>query len=86
MPEICRFLGIVIYIYYNDHNPPHFHAEYGKHRAIFSIDTLKLIDGKMPRRVVSLILEWADLHRDELIEDWNLAMKKSPLNKIKPLV
>ena len=86
MPEICRFLGIVIYIYYNDHNPPHFHAEYGKYRAIFSIEDLRLIEGKLPSRVVSLILEWAFLHREELLTDWKLARAKSPLNKIKPLV
>lgn len=86
MPEISRFLGIVIYIYYNDHNPPHFHAEYGNHRAIFSIETLKIIEGKLPPRVISLILEWSNLHRDELMEDWTLALKKSPLKKIKPLV
>lgn len=86
MPEICRFLGIIIYIYYNDHNPPHFHAEYGKHRAIFSIKDLRQIDGKLPPRVVSLVLEWAFLHRDELLTDWELARSKSPLNKIKPLV
>ena len=86
MPEISRFLGIVIFIYYNDHNPPHFHAEYGKYRAIFSIEDLQMIEGKLPPRVVSLVLEWAFLHRDELIQDWKLAKAKNPLKKIKPLV
>lgn len=86
MPEISRFLGIVIYIYYNDHNPPHFHAEYGKYSAIFSIEDLQLIDGKLPVRVISLVLEWAFIHREELLVDWNLAKKKAPLNKIKGLV
>lgn len=86
MPEISRFLGIVIYIRYNEHNPPHFHAEYGRYNAAFSIENLKLITGKLPPRVVSLVLEWAFLHRDELMEDWNLAQQKVPLNKIKGLV
>lgn len=86
MPEISRFLGIVIYIRYNEHNPPHFHAQYGKHNAVFSIQELKIIDGKLPSRVISLVLEWAFLHRDELMTDWNLAQAKVPLNKIKGLV
>lgn len=86
MPEICRFLGIVIFIYYNDHSPPHFHVEYNEYRAVFSIESLTLLDGKLPKRVISLVLEWAFLHREELIADWKLAQAKAPLNKIKPLV
>ena len=86
MPEISRFLGIIIYIYYNEHNPPHFHAEYGKYNAAFSIENLKLIQGKLPPRVISLVLEWAFLHRSELMENWNLAQEKTTLKKIKGLV
>lgn len=86
MPEISRFLGILIYIRYNEHNPPHFHAEYGNYNAAFTIMDIKLLNGKMPSRVKSLIIEWACLHRDELIEDWRLAQKKVPLRKIKGLV
>ncbi len=86
MPEISRFLGIVIYIRYNEHNPPHFHAEYGNHNAVFSIKDLKITKGKLPKRVHSLVLEWADAHRDELMEDWYLAQGKAPLKKIKGLV
>jgi Domain of unknown function (DUF4160) len=86
MPEISRFLGIMIYIRYNEHNPPHFDAEYEKYNAVFLINELKMIKGKLPPRVKSLILEWADLHRDELMIDWNLAQKCEPLNKIKGLV
>jgi Domain of unknown function (DUF4160) len=85
MPEISRFLGIIIYLYYNDHNPPHFHVEYGKYKATFSIDELSLIEGKLPPRVTSLVLEWAFLHREELKENWKLAKEKVPLNKIKGL-
>lgn len=86
MPEICRFLGIVITMYYSDHSPPHFHASYGSYKGVFSIHELRLIEGKLPKRVISLILEWAFLHRDELLNDWNLAVKEKPLKKIKPLI
>ena len=86
MPEVCRFLGIVISMYYKDHAPPHFHAKYGGERAAFSINELRLIEGSLHKRVVSLILEWAFEHRDELMEDWKLAERKEDLKKIDPLV
>ena len=86
MPEVCRFLGIVISMYYKDHAPPHFHAKYGGERAAFSINELRLIGGSLHKRVVSLILEWAFEHRSELIEDWELAKRKEDLKKIDPLV
>jgi hypothetical protein len=86
VPEISRFLGIIIYIHYNDHNPPHFHAEYGKQRASFSIQNIALLAGKLPPRVISLVVEWALEHQEELMTDWNLAKEKEPLNKIKGLV
>ena len=73
-------------MYYNDHEPPHFHAEYGDHEASFSINELKLINGKLPARVVALVLEWAFAHRDELQANWLLAKKGEILKKIKPLV
>lgn len=86
MPEISRFLGIVIAMYYKDHPPPHFHAKYGDQTGVFSIEDLRLIEGHLPRRVISFVLEWAFEHRDELMEDWQLAMAKKPLYKIPPLV
>jgi len=86
MPEISRFLGIVIAIYYRDHEPPHFHAKYGNQTGVFTVAELKLIEGGLPKRVISLVLEWAFEHRDELMEDWKLAMAKKPLRKISPLV
>lgn len=86
MPEICRFLGIIISMYYKEHAPPHFHAKYGEKRASFSINELKLIEGTLPKRVVSLVLEWAFEHRDELLENWELARTKEDIKKIKPLV
>jgi hypothetical protein len=85
MPEISRFYGIIISIYYNDHDPPHFHAKYGEMRGCFSLPNLELIEGKLPRRVISLVLEWAFEHRQELLNNWNLAVSKKPLNKINPL-
>jgi hypothetical protein len=86
MPEISRFLGIIIAMYYKDHEPPHFHAKYGNQSGVFSIAELKLIDGSLPKRVISLIIEWAFEHRDELMEDWELAIARIPLRKIPPLV
>ncbi|MDD5773840.1 MAG: DUF4160 domain-containing protein [bacterium] len=86
MPEISRFLGIIISMYYNEHTPPHFHAKYGEFRASFSINELKLIEGDLPKRIISLVLEWAFLHREELLEDWELVERKDELKKIEPLV
>ncbi len=86
MPEISRFLGIIIAMYYNEHQPPHFHARYGEYRASFSIEELKIIEGSMPKRIVSLVLEWAFEHREELKEDWELARRKEQLKSIDPLV
>ena len=86
MPEISRFLGIVIAMYYNDHQPPHFHAKYGDYRGAITVSDLKLVEGQLPARVISLILEWAFQHRDELLQDWELAIAKKPLRKIEPLV
>ena len=85
MPEISGFLGIVIAMYYNEHYPLHFHARYGENRASFSIDELKIIEGNMPKRVVSLILEWAFEHRGELMEDWERACRRQALAYITPL-
>lgn len=86
MPEISRFLGIIIAMYYKDHKPPHFHAKYGEYKASFSIKELQLIEGHLPNRVISIVLEWAFLHRNELLENWNLLEKEAPLKKIEPLV
>ncbi len=85
MPEISRFFGIVIAMYYKEHVPPHFHAKYGGQRAAFSIPDLRIIEGNLPRRALSLVLEWAFLHRDELLENWGRAERREELLKIKPL-
>jgi hypothetical protein len=84
VPEISRFLGIVIAMYYNDHMPPHFHAKYG----VFEI-TVRILDGvvegRFPSRALNLVLEWYSLHQAELLEDWNLARDRRPLRRIDPL-
>lgn len=85
MPEISRFFGIVIRMYHNDHGPAHFHAIYGEHEAVIAIATLELESGSLPRRVMSLVLEWAVEHRHELNIDWQLAHSGRPLAPIEPL-
>jgi hypothetical protein len=85
MPEVSRFFGIVITMYYNDHEPPHFHARYGEHKAIVAIETFDVLDGTLPSRALGLVLEWASAHRDELIMDWQRARALQPLERIAPL-
>lgn len=85
MPEISRFYGIVIRIFYDDHPPPHFHVEYGDNAGVLRIDTLEVTRGHVPRRVLALVLEWALQHRDELRENWTLAEQGRPLQPIEPL-
>ena len=85
MPEISRFLGIIIAMYYNDHEPPHFHARYGEHKAIIALESLRVLDGALPSRVLGLVLEWVAVHRDELLLDWERARAKEPLLPIAPL-
>jgi len=86
MPEVSRFLGIVIAMSFKEHAPPHFHAKYGNQRAAFSINELQLIEGKLPPRIVTLVLEWAFQHREELLENWNRVQQREEIQKIEPLV
>ena len=72
-------------MYYNDHAPPHFHARYGSTEIRVNIETGEILSGKFPRRAQNLVLEWLDLHRTELLEDWKLAEDWKPLKKIEPL-
>ena len=85
MPEISRFYGIIIKMHWDDHNPPHFHAEYGDHEAVISIHTLGIIAGKLPSRIIGMVAEWASLHQDELLLAWEQARHMEPLEKIDPL-
>jgi len=86
MPEICRFLGISILMYFNEHDPPHFHVRYNEYRAVIGIHDLMLRDGELPGRVMGLVLEWANLHRTELLENWNSIRSTGEFHKIEPLV
>ena len=85
MPTICMFYGILIRMYWNDHAPPHFHVEYGEYRAQYLIETLVLSRGQRPRRAHALVLEWAAMHRNELMEDWELCELKQQPKMISPL-
>lgn len=86
MPEISRFLGIVIRMFPSEHNPPHFHAVYNDYEAQFSIDPLELLEGKLPGRIHGIIIEWASSHQKELMDNWNKLRDEKPIKKIKPLV
>ena len=85
MPEISRFFGIVIAIFYADHNPPHFHVRYEGHKAVINIKDLTIKEGSLPARVLGLVIEWASIHKEELNKDWELAREKKPLMSIEPL-
>lgn len=82
MPEISRFLGIVVTMYFNDHEPPHFHVRYNEYQALVAISSLNVIDGQLPARVRGLVTEWAELHQEELLDIWST----SRFRKIAPLV
>jgi hypothetical protein len=84
MPEICRFLGIVVYMLYDDHHPPHFHAEYGEYQVTVEINT-GVVEGKFPRRALHAVLDWYGLYKEQLLEDWQLAEQHAQLKKIPPL-
>lgn len=82
MPEICRFLGIVITMYFDEHDPPHFHVRYNEYRAAMSISDLNVIAGQLPAKVRGLVQEWAEVHRVELLNIW----ETGEFQKIAPLV
>ena len=84
MPEISRFLGIIIAMFYNDHDPPHFHAVYDDQNGSIEIKTKK-ISGNLSSRIQEIVLEWLGLNEQALLENWELAKARKPLNKIKPL-
>lgn len=85
MPELSRFYGIVIKMYYNDHNPPHFHAEYGSDAMVVDVNTLAIIGGRIPPRATGLVTEWAAQHQAELQHAWDQARNMEPLDQIEPL-
>jgi len=85
MPRISQFYGMSIYMYYQDHAPPHFHAIYGEFEAVIDIRDSSLVEGELPKRALKLVTEWARLHRAELLENWRLARASEPLEKVEPL-
>lgn len=85
MPEISRFYGIIIRMFYNDHNPPHFHVIYKDDEALIDIKTLEILQGGLPKRAKSLAIEWAIEHREELMLNWLKARNNEALDRIEPL-
>ncbi len=85
MPTICMFYGILIQMYWDEHVPPHFHAIYGEYQASIDVRTLTLMEGMLPRRAIQLVLDWAELHQAELLEDWDLCQQKQMPRPIDPL-
>ncbi len=84
MPEISRFLGIVIGMFPRDHGPAHFHAVYGEYQITVDIDS-GIVRGEFPKRALRLVLEWLDLHKDKIFHNWNLIRDGRPAKKIAPL-
>lgn len=85
MPRISEFYGIVIAMFYNDHEPPHFHAIYGEFRASIGVDPVEVLEGQLPRRALGLTFEWAAMHQPELRDDWDRARRHQKLQRIPPL-
>jgi hypothetical protein len=81
MPEIARFYGIVIKLFFGDHPPPHFHAVYAEHVGLFNIETLEMIEGDLPKRAKKLVIEWATLNKSELKKMW----ESQEFHKLPPL-
>ena len=86
MPEVSRFHGIIIRMYYDDRHQPHFHAYYGEYAALYSIDPPALYEGAMPRRQQNIILGWAEVHQDELLENWERARRGDLPLKVKGVI
>ena len=84
MPEISRFYGIIVFMFFQDHNPPHFHVKYQEFEAVINIED-GIVKGELPRRALKLIYEWLDLHKEELLANWKLLEQRKPFNKIEPL-
>jgi hypothetical protein len=85
MPEISRFFGIVVLLNYNDHTPPHFHAQSGDEEMLVGINDLQVIRGSMSARNKRLVMKWAALHKEELMHAWNEAQAHHVPDKIEPL-
>ena len=84
MPEISRFYGILIHMFFNEHNPPHFHAVYGEYRVSIDLEN-EVVNGFMPKRALKLVFEWMDIHKTEIIENWKKCQQGETPDKIEPL-
>ena len=84
MPELSRFLGIIIFMNFNDHPPPHFHAKYGSYQITIEINS-GIVEGKFPKRALRIVMEWYEMHKDELLDNWNSIMETGEFKKIAPL-
>ena len=85
MPKISQFFGILIYMYFRDHAPPHFHAKYGDFEGMIGLDPIRLIEGDLPPRVLGLAIEWATMYSKELNNAWKAASKGESIPKVPPL-
>lgn len=85
MPEISRFFGIIIRMYFDDHDPPHFHAIYGDTEALVGIDPIRLLHSDLSSRAASMVIEWAALHQQELMQNWESLREERPARKLAPL-
>lgn len=86
MPLIALFFGIRVTMYYDDHNPPHFHAEYNGNSALVDIENARILEGGLPSKQLKLVLAWCVIHHDDLMQNWELAKEGEPLNKLAPLM
>ncbi len=85
MPEISRFYGIIVAMFFDDHNPPHFHARYGGEKVVIEIESLRVLEGLIAPRALGLVVEWASQHKTQLLKNWELAKNNQAPNKIEPL-
>jgi hypothetical protein len=85
VPEISRFFGIIIAMFFDEHNPPHFHARYGDEKVAIEINSLRVLEGRISPRVLGLVIEWASQHKDELLTNWELVRNNQAPRKIEPL-
>jgi hypothetical protein len=86
MPTISLFYGIKVTMYWDDHSPAHFHVEYAEQQATILIQEGVVGVGALPNKQLKLVLAWCELHKDELMQNWELSKEGKPLNAIAPLV
>ena len=85
MPEISRFFGIVIRMFFDDHAPAHLHAQYGERSALVALQPIAVIESDLPARALSMVLEWTALHQSELLDNWERVCTARPAMKVAPL-